>query len=241
LKLEDDLDYFKFTVPATLPHHGVIKFNLTDFAGSPQIEILDVTEQGYGYSDYSTRDGANLVGWITVRPGRTYYAIVKERFDDIVTTPYSLKLEYMPVVDVDEPNNRLTEATPLELDSVHSAFLFAGEPVDDEDIADYYEIELAEPETLTVSITTSPTNANMAFEIISESGTSVFSGYTTVDGANVIKTSTKALAAGKYYVVLTNRFSLDNSKGGKGEEVADHVLRTYTLKITGTPETPTDP
>ncbi len=225
----DDKDYFLIPTDSLPVQGGVLIFSLEPFPMEPSLKIYNHDRVEVAYA-YEPTEGANLHIWLAVKSGTFYYALVEAWggwTEELSSKSYTFSVSYIEVPDPYEPNDNLSEATPIEIDSTYHPYMFAGEPSSLEDYADCFSFKTASG-TLYVRVEDVPDDVAIEVHLYDANGAEIAYTYESTCGASI--TLTREVESGDYFIKVRPFLSL--SWYGKGEDLPSHVTKPYTLKVT---------
>lgn len=230
-----DLDFYSFSVPDSFAQGGYVKARLSPFPGMPEISYLNELKQDYGPRHYESTKGADLITWISVAEGKTYYTRVKDWSNRADSNPYTLSLEFVPVYDSFEPNNKWDEAAAIALDSTYKAFMFHHGSNEEADHFDHYKVTLADSGRIQVSLTHFPVEMAPEFTILTSGGQRIVNYYSTTHGSDLIEAS-NVMAPGEYIIQVVYWVGTP-PLGGEGSELPEAGTKPYHFKVSALPKT----
>jgi hypothetical protein len=237
IQAHNDRDFYSFSVPDSFEQGGFVIAHLAPFPGQPELQFYNELKQAIGPETNNPTNGADLNAWITVVPGKTHYVRVAEWLDGENAKPYTLQLEFVPVFDSLEPNDKWNEAVAIALDSTYRAFLFHTGSSVKADYNDFYKVSLADSGRIQVALTDFPTDLDPEFSILNATGNSLETFYSGTDGASLIEVS-KVVKPGEY-IIRVNYWVSNSYLGGKGSELPEYGTKPYHIKVSALPKTGT--
>lgn len=237
IQTDNDKDFYSFSVPDSIEQGGFVIAHLAPFPGQPELQFYNELKQSFGPGSYHTTKGADFNAWISVIPGETHYIRVTDWLSNKNDKPYTLQLEFVPVFDSLEPNDKWNEAVAIALDSTYRAFLFHTGSSVKADFNDFYKVTLADSGRIQVALTDFPTDMDPEFSILNATGNSLETFYSGTDGASLIEVS-KVVKPGEY-IIRVNHWVSNSSLGGEGSELPDYGTKPYRIKVSALPKTGT--
>jgi hypothetical protein len=234
IQVQNDVDFYSFSVPDSFAQGGFVIARLAPFPGRPEVSFLNSLKQAYGARNYSSTDGADLNTWISVTAGQTYYTRVSDWINKPNDKAYTLKLEFVPVFDSLEPNNKLAEAVAIHPDSTYKALLFHPGSDDLEDLYDHYKVTLIDSGRIQVSLTQFPKEMTPEFSIFDGNGKSYARFYSTTKGSDLIETS--AVVKSGEYIIRVQSWNHTPALGGEGSELPETGTKPYRIRVSVLPK-----
>ena len=229
----DELDFFEITAPSTDLAGGYVEIKIANVgnAGLADIIVTSSSDNDVVFENYTTDQGANVSGWLTVTPGAKY-CIQVNRFGgagDRFT--YDLSTKYTAIVDTYEPNDKKEDAKTIALNTAIMASAAAHSPranLQVGDDQDWFKTTLAAG-IATVKVSNVASDYMCDVEVFDATGTSVNEAYQTTKGADCIL-DLKDLTGGLYYLKL-HEFAGLPIRGAGGVPVASFVTQQYKLEV----------
>lgn len=234
IQAHNDQDFYSFSVPDSFEQGGFVIAHLAPFPGQPELQFYNELKQAIGPESYDPTKGADFNAWITVVPGKTHYVRVAEWLGYENDKPYTLQLEFVPVYDSLEPNNKWNEAVAIALDSTYRALLFHTGSTVKADFNDHYKVTLADSGRIQVALTDFPSDLDPEFAILSATGSSLENFYSGTDGASLIEVS-KVVKPGEY-IIRVNYWVRYPYHGGEGSELPEYGTKPYHIKVSALPK-----
>lgn len=229
----DELDFFEITAPTTDLAGGYVEIKIANVgnAGLADIIVTSSSDNDVVFESYTTDQGANVAGWLTVTPGAKYRIQVNRFGGAGDRFTYDLSTKYTAIVDTYEPNNKKEDAKTIALNTpimasaaAHSAR--AGLVAGDEQ--DWFKTTLAAG-VATIKVSNVAPDYLCDVEILDATGSKVNEAYQTTKGADCIL-DLKDLVGGVYYLELHSFAGLP-IRGAGGEPVASFVTQQYKLEV----------
>ncbi|HEX3596076.1 MAG TPA: PPC domain-containing protein [Polyangiaceae bacterium] len=224
-----DVDFYSFTAPTTPAQGGYFIISATEVGsdGSVMLTSQAVADNGEISSPYGGL-GASVFAWYNAKAGASFRVKVSYFSAPDKPTPYTLKVVYHGVNDVNEPNDTRATATPMTAGTPIHGYEFAGFENSSAPITssweDWFKVTLpAGSATITLSDLASDVNGYVT--LYDANGVSLSSAYEGDQGASVVVTQT--VTAGTYYVKI-NPFDLPYSQGNTST-VPAYLSQPYTL------------
>ncbi len=230
-----DIDFYSFSVPDSFKQGGYVITHLAPFPGRPELSFFNELKQSYGAGNYNSTQGADLSSWISVAPGKTYYASVNDWTNQANDNPYTLQLEFVPVFDSLEPNNKWNEAATIALDSTYRALLFHPGSNDEKDIYDHYKVTLADSGRIQVALTQFPIEMAPEFTILDANGEQLDNFYSSTYGSDLIESSD--LVKPGVYIIQVTYWVGRPELGGEGSKLPEPGTKPYRIKVSALPKT----
>lgn len=235
IQTHNDHDFYSFTAPDSFELGGYVIAHLSPFPGKPEILFYNELKQSYGVISNNGTQGADLSAWISVVPGKTYYVDISDWLAYSNDQPYTLRLEYVPVYDSLEPNNKLTEAVAITLDSTYGALLYHHGSNNEQDFYDHYKVTLVDSGRIRVALTQIPIEMNPEFAIFDANGKSFESSYSGTGGSDLIEIS-DVVKPGEY-VIRVSYWVNTPAVGGEGTDLPEFGTKPYHIKVSALPKT----
>jgi hypothetical protein len=227
--VEDDADYFEFTVPNDAAG-GYVQLLLSEVGdGNLAATVYSASDNGQIVNSYATTRGQNVAAFFAVAPDQKFRVSVDDFGGFDKPYRYALKASYTKLEDAFEPNDTREQAKPITLGAPVNAFLFAGHAtsnVTDYAFYDFYKLPVTAAQ-VTVKLENVPLNVTGDLRLFDAEGREVASKYETTGGASVTLTHTVE-TAGDYSVRVGN-FSTLPEVSGRVANVPDHFTRAYKL------------
>jgi len=208
----NDYDWFRFRIHSA----GIISVSHTEIPPEIKSEfwVYDGNKTQIGYR-LATNTGEDETLTLAVESGGYYYVRLRDHTSTGSSSPYTLRVDYDPVVDSNEPNNGSGTATALGQDTVDGYIIPNGDQ-------DWYRVYVRTPGTLSLSLDKVPADLKPLLYLYNPdmgqegfwSGTSAGQG-----GEDLIRFDVPE--PGFYYVMVKNGIA------------ADYSDSPYTLRITG--------
>ena len=234
LQTSSDVDYYEFTTPPSPVDGGVLVIGITSVgtAGNIDSSVYTTSDNGEVQANYSTGSGASVFYWFNATSATKYQVTVHHFTSSSTATPYTLKVAYSSVDDVNEPNDQRAQSKSMTVGTPVHGFLYAGYSVSTGFTAsaweDWYKITLAAG-TATIALTDLASDVNGEIDFYDSLGASISSNYSTTSGASVVLNRT-GVTAGDYYLKISP-FTLPSSRGN-GSVVPQYATQPYTLTVT---------
>ena len=209
----DVSDFFLVTIPEGT-QDGFLKINLLETNQYFTPHIIIFNQDKTQLEDRYPADGTTSpFTWdIPVSPGKSFY-LKLENYPD-ARTPYTLNLNFVPVPDTFEPNNKFETAKVLESGKTVDLYMFSGyentelkKPDADED---FFKIEVpADKKFMKVNIenkSTSDAKQNFHVILFDPNKTQINDKYGDNDQAN-LSTLFAAAVPGTYYLKFDNSYN----------------------------------
>lgn len=230
----DELDFYEITAPLTDLAGGYAELKISNVqnGGLADMIVTSSSDNDVVFENYSTDQGANVSGWLTLTPGAKYRIQVNRFGGAGDRFTYDLSTKYTAIKDAYEPNDKKEDAKPIALNTAimasaaaHSARaeLQAG------DDQDWFKLTLAAG-TATIKVSSVASDYKCDAELFDATGSKVGERYQTTPGADCILPVTD-LVGGQYFLQLHN-FSGLPIRGAGGKPVAAFVAQQYKLEVT---------
>ncbi len=189
-----DGDFYKFNVPSP----GILEVKLTD---SPDDMRTRIDLYGKNHNWITRVDASNPGDLTTLKldianPG-WYFVGITDLMGTSHNVEYGFSAAFEPVVDANEPNSVIGDATRIDFGEVANGIIF---PKGD---GDFYKLWVASPGTLEVKLTDSPDDMRARIDLYGKN----FNWITRVDASNPGDLATLKLEItnpGWYYIGITD-------------------------------------
>lgn len=208
-----DVDYFK--VEAVRQGQITISFTSMPAALNMSFRVLDENSRLVKGWQAAPTFGESFNGIADIASPGTYIIEVRDGSNNARSAlPYEMVASLNPTLDIAEPNNDITTATPTNFDAQVWASIL---PLSD---ADFYRVNTTHQGQITVDFNRIPSNLNIAFRVLDDQGRlvrnwqtapafgGVFSGWADIKtpGAYIVEVrdgSNNARAADPYGMVIS--------------------------------------
>jgi len=230
----DELDFFEITAPATDLAGGYVELKISNVksAGLAEMIVTSSSDNDVVFDTYTTDQGANISGWLTVAPGAKYRIQVSRFGGAGDRFAYDLTTKYTAIVDTYEPNNKKEDAKPVALNTAimaSSAAHAVRAELQVGDDQDWFKATLAAG-TATIKMSNNASDYLCDLELLDATGTKVGEVYQTTPGADCILRA-QDLVGGQYFLEL-HAFGGLPVRGAGGKPVAGFVSQQYKLEVT---------
>lgn len=235
-----DIDFYQFATPAGGNAGGYFEVSVTDVGPVIlTVNLYSTTNNGLIHSADTTSIGASYFGYFEAASGAGYQLDVRRwNGSPNEVSPYSLRVDYVPIDDPYEPNQDRLSAAPIPLGEPIDAYFFAGlasSSVAGASYADWYAVEL-EPGPFTVSVTNVPLNIGLRGYAYDPSGATVGTeARAGASGADLTFERTAAVAGTHVIHIYTNGAPGPFAVAGNASspsQLPDHYTRPYRLIVT---------
>lgn len=229
----DELDFFVFTAPATDAAGGLVELTVSNVKdkGLAEIIVTSVEDNGVIFDSYTTDEGANVTGWLSVSPGAKYRIQVNRFGGKGDRFAYDLAAKYTAIADTFEPNDTKEQAKSIELKkpiSASASLSSAKTDVTEADDSDFYKVTLGAG-SASIKMTKVPADYACDVELIDAAGEGVAEKYQVDKGADCVIDAVD-LVGGSYFVKV-HTFGGVSVRGGPGSEVPAYMRQQYSLEV----------
>lgn len=234
-----DVDFYEVTAPQADAAGGYYAASITNVGanGIVEIDIYEDRDNARLFQRYSETAGASLGFYFATTPGEKYLISVLDNKGTSKPYQYTLHMDYTKIDDMYEPNDDREHAKPVKLNTPVQAYYSAGlrdAMAGDSDWQDWYSLTLDKSATVSVKLTSVPTNIKPTINIYDPDGTEVGSGDYEVTGGSAAGFSHAVSVSGVYTLRVAIFANTPARVGGSTTvgEVADNLTRPYMLTIT---------
>ncbi len=195
--------------------------------GSVRLTVQAVADNGDVVDSYGGR-GESVFVWYDAKAGASFHVKADYFTSDGTPTPYTLKVTYKGVNDVNEPNDTRATATAMTAGTPIHGYEFAGfensAPPVTAAWEDWFKVTLPAG-TATVTLADLASDVNGDVTLYDSLGVMLKRTYESDQGATVVVTQT--VTAGDYYVKVSP-FTGPDVKG-QTSTVPAYLSQPYTL------------
>ena len=225
-----DVDFYTYTLPAAPAQGGYLLVSLTDVGADGGLTATTQAAADNGEVIHAIGiSGSSVFHWFNGKAGATFRVKVEHFISATTAIPYTLKVAYSGVPDINEPNDTRATATQIVAGKAVTGYLFGGyensTSVADAAWEDWFKVTLPAG-VASIALTDVASDINAALTLYNSLGTEVAHKYSASDGESVVMS--QPVTAGDYYVKLTPFTS--QTVDGEGSTVPAYLTQPYTFK-----------
>ncbi|MFZ5889910.1 MAG: hypothetical protein ACOY0T_02490 [Myxococcota bacterium] len=233
LQSETDIDVYAFEVPND-NRGGYVTVSVTDVGTNGDISFAAYTASDNTklVSSWNADEGGSAYLFFNAKPGAKYYVAVTNYADSPSANAYTFRAIYKRVLDIYEPNDLRSSATPVPLGGSTSAYLFAGweyaTGIPEEEWQDWYKVEL-EPGDVDVLVTTGAADLTASLVLYDSLGGEIAAAHNATEGSDVHLAHSVSMG-GTYFIKIEPY--LAPATRGSTATVPQYLKVPYSLEVT---------